>query len=412
MRSIYIIMFSLTFLTACQQQQVMKNDVIKKPAPSETENQAQIIFNANKKVSQQAANDLKSSLKEFEIKADTAIQKSKRINFLKVKTRDKRLVINVSDTSSRKFSTKIFPGIKWIEQRVDERTILRIDFENDLITYDNTDRYYTNGIVFDLQMARLARSPLQKLMIPYKHASFATFNISIGEGMYTPTDTRVAPLLHYDRPYASLLYLGFRKTVADPLRQLIISSQMKIGYIGPYSLGSSLQNLVHKTFPTNDKPVGWDTQINSDIILDYSAQVQKALINKENLTLQAGINAEAGTLYDNAGAGFQLQAGKSEPVFGINDTEQWPEIEYYFFAKTDIRFVAYNALLQGGMFNHNNVFTLSGNEIQRMVGSASAGVHFRHKGIGIELAQHYLSPEYKGGLWHKWGRISLMFRLK
>jgi hypothetical protein len=63
------------------------------------------------------------------------------------------------------------------------------------------------------------------------------------------------------------------------------------------------------------------------------------------------------------------------------------------------------------MFNHNNIFTLKGNEIQRVVGGAEAGIHFSYKGTGIEVAQHYLSPEYKGGFWHKWGRLSLLFKL-
>jgi len=135
------------------------------------------------------------------------------------------------------------------------------------------------------------------------------------------------------------------------------------------------------------------------------------LVNKENLTLLAGLDAEAGTLFTNAGAGLQLQAGKAEPVFGLNENQLWPELEYYFFAKTDISFVAYNALLQGGMFNHDNVFSLKQNEIQRVVGNAEAGIHFRYKWIGMEIAQHIISPEYKGGLWHKWGRMSLIFKL-
>jgi len=410
MRSIYIVMFSLTFLTACQHHQVMMDDVIRNPTILDADLQAEIIANSGQKHVPKMQVDLESSQKEHKFKTDSAYRKPNRTNFSKLKKRDKTIVVDVSDTASQKFVLKTFPGIKWIEQRVDERTILRIDFENDLITYANTDRYFTNGIAFDLQAKWIAKSQLKKLMIPYKRVSFATFNISIVEGIYTPTDTRVAPSLHHDRPYASLLYFGFRQTVANPLRELKISSQIKIGYIGPYSLGSSLQNMVHKTFPTNDKPVGWDTQINSDIILDYSALVQKALLNKEKFTLLAGLNAEAGTLYDNVGVGFQLQAGKAEPVFGLIGNEQWPELEYYLFAKTNISFVAYNALLQGGMFNQNNVFTLSGNEIQRVVGSAEAGIHFRYKGVGIELAQHFLSPEYKGGFWHKWGRISLMFR--
>ena len=179
----------------------------------------------------------------------------------------------------------------------------------------------------------------------------------------------------------------------------------------PYSPGSYMQTLVHKTFPSNDVPLGWETQINTDVILNYNVLGQLGLVNNRNFTLLAGLDAKAGTLLNSAGAGLQLQAGKAEPLFGLADNESWPSMEYYFFAKTNINFVAYNALLQGGMFNHNNVFTLKGYEIQRVVGNASAGIHFRYKGIGIELAQHFLSPEYKGGLWHKWGRMSLSFKL-
>ena len=80
--------------------------------------------------------------------------------------------------------------------------------------------------------------------------------------------------------------------------------------------------------------------------------------------------------------------------------------------KTDFNAVVYNALLQGGILNHDNIFTLRSNEVSRLVGRAQVGLHFTYKSTGIELAQHFLSPEYKGGLWHKWGRISLLFKLK
>jgi hypothetical protein len=404
-------MFSLTFLTACHHQQVMMDEVTNSPAIHDADSQDEKLASSNQKLVPELQAYLAPSQKNLKLKTDTANRRSNRTTFLKLKKSDERIIVNVSDAASQKFVSKTFPGIKWVEQRVDKRTILRMDYENDLITYANTDRYFTNGIAFDLQAAWIAKSLLKKLMIPYMHTSFVTYNISFVQDIYTPTDTRVAPSLYHDRPYASLLYFGFRQTVVDPLRELKISSQIKAGYIGPYSLGSSLQTVIHKTFPSNDKPVGWETQINSDIILDYYMQVQKALVNRENLTLLAGMAAEAGTLYDYAAAGFQLQAGRAEPVFGLIENEPWPELEYYLFAKTDVRFVAYNALLQGGMVNHNNVFTLNGNEIQRVVGSAEAGIHFRYKSIGVELAQHYLSPEYKGGLWHKWGRISLMFRI-
>jgi hypothetical protein len=328
-----------------------------------------------------------------------------------LKNRDRRIIVSTPDTSAKKFVARIIPGIQWVEQRVDTRTILTVNFENDLITYANTDRYFTNGITFDLQAAWLGRSFAQKLMIPYRHTAFTTYNLSMVQDMYTPTDTRVAPSLSNDRPYSSYLYFGYRKTTADAIRKLKISTQIDAGYIGPYSPGSYMQTLVHKTFPTNDLPLGWETQINTDIILNYGYRIQKALVKKEQVTLLAGTELNAGTLYNNAGAGLEFQAGKAEPVFGQAVNEHWPESEYYFFAKTDISFVAYNALLQGGLFNHNNVFTLEADEIHRVVGKAEAGIHVRYRGIGMELSQHFLSPEYKGGLWHKWGKISLLFRL-
>lgn len=322
----------------------------------------------------------------------------------------KRIIITVAETPSHKFSTKAIPGIEWIEQMLDSRTFLKVSFENDLITFANTDRYFTNGIQFNLQAAWLAGLPFQKLMIPYRKTASVSYNLSLVQNIYTPTDTRVAPELTHDRPYASVLYFGFRKKVADPRREIKLSSEINVGYIGPYSLGSSLQSFIHKAFPSNDKPMGWDTQINSDMILNYSAQLQKALIKKEKFSLLAGLDAGVGTLYTNAGAGLQLQAGKSEPVFGLGENQHRAESEYYFFTKTSFSFVVFNALLQGGMFNHDNSFTLSHNEIQRFVGNAEAGIHFRYKGIGIEIAQHFISPEYKGGLWHKWGRMSLIFK--
>ncbi|MFZ4546629.1 MAG: lipid A deacylase LpxR family protein [Bacteroidales bacterium] len=343
--------------------------------------------------------------------SDTVVHKTFSELLLQLKNRDKKIIVTTADTSSSKLVLRNIPGIEWVEQKIDTRRILKISFENDLITYANTDRYFTNGIAFDLQAAWLSRSPLSKLMLRYNHKANVTYNLSMVQDMFTPTDTRVAPTLQNDRPYSSYLYFGFSKTTADPRRKIKIISKLDVGYIGPHSPGSYMQTLVHQTFPSNDVPLGWETQINTDIILNYAVQAQKAVFSKQKITVLANIGAKAGTLNTSTSAGLQLLAGKYEPVFGLLENEKWPKTEYYFFAKTNISFVAYNALLQGGMFNHDNIFVLCGNQIQRFVGSAEAGFHLRYKGFGIEMAQHYLSPEYKSGLWHKWGRISLLFKI-
>jgi hypothetical protein len=269
---------------------------------------------------------------------DTTIRKTIRERLSALNNRDKRVILTTADTSANKLITRIIPGVHWVQHRVDTRTILKIEFENDLITYTNTDRYFTNGIAFDLQAAWLGRSAvMQKLMIPYRHGAFVTYNLGMVQDMYTPTDTRVAPTLNNDRPYSSYLYFSLSKTTADPVRKLKMASQLYVGYIGPYSPGSYMQTLVHNAFPTNDVPLGWETQINTDVILNYSYKLQKALVNKQNFSLLAGADVKAGTLLNNAGIEIEMKAGKFEPVFGITPDEQWPKVQYYFFRENTSR---------------------------------------------------------------------------
>jgi hypothetical protein len=286
-----------------------------------------------------------------------------------------------------------------------------VTFENDLITYANTDRYFTNGITFSLKAAWIGRIRLSSLMIPYRHPSSASYSLSLVQNMFTPTDTRVAPLLHNDRPYASYLYLGYSKVTSDPVRMLKLTTEIDIGYTGPRSPGAYLQTLVHGTFPTNDQPLGWETQIKTGPIVNYTIHLEKALINRDQLMLSTSAYVKTGTLYNQIGTGFRLQAGRQEPSFSSGTATRTSHWQYYFFLNARGALIGYDATLEGGIFNRNEVFTLSTNEISRWVASAETGFRITYKGTGLELAQHYLSPEYKGGLAHKWGRISLLFDL-
>ncbi len=377
---------------------------------ADLEQAANTIFDPDNK-DERLAQRINMEKKHYGIFTDTLVKKTKRKRFNFVKNRDKQIVVSDADVSIQNFMQRSFAGIQWVEQSVDNRNILKLNFENDLITYANTDRYFTSGLGFELQSARLSRLPVQKLMIPYRRKAFVTYTLSVVQDIYTPSDTRIKPLMNNDRPYASTLYFGFRKSISDRQCGLKITSQLDAGFIGPGSAGAYLQTLVHRTFPTNDLPLGWKTQIKSDLILNYSVLAQKAIIRNKNLNLLAGADAKAGTLYNTAGVGLELKAGRQYPIFGLDKNSPQPTIEYYFFAKTYVHAVAYNALLQGGLLNRENVYTLKSSEIKRVVGNAEAGFHIMYKGVGLEVAQYYLSPEFKSSMWHKWGRISLIVSL-
>lgn len=320
------------------------------------------------------------------------------------------VTVQTSDTSTG-FRPRQIEGIRWIESRLDSRKIFTVTFENDLITYANTDRYFTNGITFSLQSPWLGRTKLAGLMINYGHTSNVNYSLKLVQNMYTPTDTRVAPRLHDDRPYASYLYLAMQKSISDPHRYLRLSSEFVFGYLGPYSPGSYLQTMVHSTFPTNDKPLGWETQLNTDVLLNYSLRFEKAFIHNQNLMLASTAQVKLGSLYSQAGGGILMRAGRQDPYFGWNDKASYSKWQYYFFVKTELNCIGYDATLQGGLLDRDNVYSLHSNEISHWVGCAEIGLTAQYKSTGIEIAQHYLTPEYKGGLSHKWGRISLLFKL-
>ena len=54
--------------------------------------------------------------------------------------------VQVSDNKTVLPGYPDIPGIDFVTQRIDSRHLLSFSFENDLITYYNTDRYFTNGV--------------------------------------------------------------------------------------------------------------------------------------------------------------------------------------------------------------------------------------------------------------------------
>ena len=90
---------------------------------------------------------------------------------------------------------------------------IRINFDNDI--FDNTDRYYTNGIRFDFISPFLKQSPLSWLMVPYWGQGVNYYGVSIGQNMYTPYTTKVGGIHQGDRPYAAYLFIGSFKISND-----------------------------------------------------------------------------------------------------------------------------------------------------------------------------------------------------
>lgn len=286
-------------------------------------------------------------------------------------------------------------------------------FENDIFSY--TDRYYTNGLVFKYTAPGLAVIPVSRLMLPPGHNTIVHASVSLHHAMFTPFTTKNPPLLDGDRPYASTLYLRYSQTQENAAAGMLLYSALDAGVIGDAALGKYLQKSVHATVPTNDEPLGWETQVRNDIILNYTAGVSKQLLQGRHAEAYVGGTAQAGTLYTNIGLGIDAIAGVFTPVLiplpaSYDELKRSPDKwQYGLRGGLEFRLIGYDATLQGGVLNRRNIYVLKPEEIERLVTSAHLGIFVRYRRLGVTISQYYLSREIAEGKHHFWGHIGLEY---
>jgi lipid A 3-O-deacylase len=298
---------------------------------------------------------------------------------------------------------------------INKERFFNLVFENDIL--DNTDRYYTNGIRIDVISPLLRAFPLSYLMIPYWGAGVNYYGITIVQNLYTPSTTKIGGILYGDRPYAAYLYLGSFKISNDPAKKFRQTTELDIGVIGPYSFGGFVQKSFHASVPTNSEPLGWLYQIQNDLVLNYQLSYEKAIVSERNIDLNISGKSAIGTLYTNFGGGMMVRSGILNPYFAnlgisrthLNHQNNLRNTQIYFFLTTEGKVIGYDATLQGGMFNHKSVYTLTGQNISRFVFNGCAGIVLNIGGFRFDIVQNLLSPEFHHGMWHRWVKTGLAF---
>ena len=306
-------------------------------------------------------------------------------------------------------------GIRIINSFISPSRRFWLIFDNDI--FSNTDRYYTNGVSIGITAPRFVGLPLNFLMISPRRNNVVHASISMHHAIFTPFTTKTPPLLQNDRPYASTLFVRYSQTSEDALSGISISSSIDAGVIGDAALGRYFQQNVHSGIPTNDEPLGWETQIKNDLILNYALQLQKQLYKTDRTEVYAHGSAEAGTLRTRLIMGMEAATGNLAPgltplPYSYDELVQHPQIwQLGIKGGVDFSLIGYDATLEGGCFNKNkkSTFALKPDEIERMVAHLHLGIFARYKKVGLNISQHYLSPEFKEGKQHFWGQIGIEY---
>lgn len=290
---------------------------------------------------------------------------------------------------------------------------LSISLDNDL--FCNTDRYYTNGVIIKWQSPVFAFWRINSIL-PLNQSDCMEYNsLELHHAMYTPFTTKVPPLLKNDRPYASTMFIRFERKTDNPFTRISQCASFDIGIIGKAALGSLLQKGVHAGLPTNDEPLGWETQIANDIVLNYNYQIIHTLtqiehnihpyfIGRSSLgTLNTSVTTGLGVRFINAGYYMAPLPGSLNELL--------KPVKSKWLLSFDARFctsiVGYNATLNGGLLNNHSIYVLKPEEMKRLLINTEFKFEASYKNYGITIAQHYITKEFKKGKSHFWGQIGL-----
>lgn len=283
--------------------------------------------------------------------------------------------------------------------------ILRVIFDNDI--FDNTDYYYTNGVRFELVLPFAGQSPVNKILLGIKSSDFGFGGFSITQNIYTPINPETTEIDYGDRPFSAYLTIGQYRETYQLERKLQIKSALDMGVMGPSSMGETVQSSIHYLEPT-----GWKYQMQNSFLINYYINIEKGLYSSPNLEINVLGQANVGTLYNKLGGGLYFRIGSFMPVYrgpttSCNYTrkKQW---QYWFFMSGTTNFVAYDATLQGGLFNNKSPYVIPNNELNRMFFKASAGLAVYYYRFGVEMENFYLTPEFEGARHFMYGRIKLV----
>ncbi len=282
-------------------------------------------------------------------------------------------------------------------------------WENDM--FFHRDYYYSNGFQAEFFHQKLRRSPFSWMLIPFKigQNSNAYYGLQLRQEIYTPKDLGNDTISTGDHPYSCNLILSQIKIVNIPDRGLRLSSEFKLGILGPAAMGNRTQELAHSVSNPSRPPQGWDYQVGNDFILNYNLRAEKSLI-KNGLTMFGLEGAgRLGTLHTDMHAGLWFRLDGKNSYFQRLGPPGDKRFNFTMHASAGIRYVIYDATLQGGMFNKTSPYIIPGEDLSRLLGNVGLTLSFELKQHQLVSYTNFITKRFTGSSPHVWMGINYRF---
>lgn len=244
------------------------------------------------------------------------------------------------------------------------RRLFRAYDDNDIINLPGkgTDRGYSNGTRADYFFINNKSSLffLNRIMPKAGDSSINTFGFSLMQVIYTPKNVLKRIPERNDYAYAGGLYATHSLTSSNPLKKYSWQTEVMLGIMGPAAMAKQTQWQAHKMVGIV-RPIGWDYQLKTDLLLNVSVAAEKELMHIGNAVEGiGGAQAFVGTAMNGASLYSLLRFGKLTPYFNgyisqfstpKGNKSRW---QLYGILRPSIDLLLTHALIDGGVFNGRN----------------------------------------------------------
>lgn len=308
------------------------------------------------------------------------------------------------------FSLKVYPQSDSLLKPALENYI-RLDYDNDF--FSATDRYYTQGILFSFIHPAVRYSPFSYILIRLNKKAKNYYGLYAEQDVFTPISIRYkgGSIYYGERPFTAVFFISHGLTSINTEKHFLLRTQLDMGVMGPEAKGEEEQKGIHKALD-NIEPLGWENQLATDVVANYRIRAEKGFVNNKHVECTMFSNLRAGTLYTDLGVGLFSRVGIFSPYFENLGLEKRASarknnFKVWLQGRASARAVAYNATLQGGIFNHSSVYTLKSGEVSRAVAELMGGIVIAYKRVSLEYSRFYVTPEFKTGVDHGWGKCAV-----
>lgn len=248
-----------------------------------------------------------------------------------------------------------------------------VTIENDLFV--GRDEQYTSGTRFAWLSNELSADELpawiRRGALPASGERDAVYNygFSVGQMIFTPSETRKRPPSSADRPYAGYLFAdAWLNSRTDNRIEIFIA---QIGMVGPEAGGRFVQETAHR-FIGGQKPNGWEHQLKTEPIVQLGYErrgrfpvFRTGAEDRFEVSPHAGFGFGNLAAYANAGATLRFRTapgsaswGSSLPRPGSARTNSHPVGDFdagarHVLVGFDGRAIARNLFLDGNTFRES-----------------------------------------------------------